>query len=72
MKKELLEDVGKITVLLLITCGVALILVLPTMWLWNWLMPTIFGLVKIGFWQALGLNLLAGIFFKHNNGMKKE
>jgi hypothetical protein len=35
-----------------------------TMWLWNWLMPTIFKLPEIGFWQAVGLLLLARIFFK--------
>lgn len=36
----------------------------PTMWLWNTLMPDIFGLKTIGFWQAVGLNMLAGILFK--------
>jgi len=41
----------------------ALIMALPTMWLWNWLMPEIFGLIKIGFWHALGLNMLSGILF---------
>ncbi|MGB8958286.1 MAG: hypothetical protein WCC00_04655 [Candidatus Aminicenantales bacterium] len=35
-----------------------------TMWLWNWLMPAIFKLPEIGFWQAVGLLLLAQIFFK--------
>jgi hypothetical protein len=35
-----------------------------TMWLWNWLMPPIFKLPEIGFWQAIGLLLLAQIFFK--------
>jgi hypothetical protein len=35
-----------------------------TMWLWNWLMPTIFKLPEIGFWQAIGLIVLAHIFFK--------
>ncbi len=42
----------------------AIVMSLPTMWLWNWLMPTIFGLIKITFWQALGLNILAGTLFK--------
>ncbi|MBN8859499.1 MAG: hypothetical protein J0H29_13980 [Sphingobacteriales bacterium] len=31
------------------------------MLLWNWLMPVIFGLVPINFWQALGLFLLTRI-----------
>ena len=36
------------------------------MWLWNWLMPSLFGLRTIGFWEGLGLLLLATIYFcKH-------
>lgn len=33
------------------------------MWLWNWLMPSLFGLRTIGFWEGLGLFLLAKILF---------
>ncbi len=33
------------------------------MFIWNWLMPSIFGLVTIGFWQALGMLVLARILF---------
>jgi len=33
------------------------------MWLWNWLMPKFFGLPLIGFWEGLGLFLLARILF---------
>ncbi len=35
-----------------------------TMWLWNWLMPVIFKLPTITFWQAIGLLLLSQILFK--------
>ena len=35
-----------------------------TMALWNWLMPAIFGLPEIRFWQALGLLVLSHILFK--------
>jgi len=42
----------------------ALILGLPLMLLWNWLMPNLFGLIEITFWQAVGLNLLSSILFK--------
>jgi hypothetical protein len=31
--------------------------------LWNWLMPAIFGLTAITFWQALGLLVLSWILF---------
>jgi MFS family permease len=32
-------------------------------WLWNWLLPDIFGLRQITFWQALGLLALCRILF---------
>jgi len=43
----------------------------PLMLLWNWTIPTIFGLPEIGFWQACGLQLLATILFKANINVKK-
>jgi len=33
------------------------------MLLWNWLMPVIFGLVTINFWQGVGLSLLSNFLF---------
>ena len=40
--------------------------------LWNWLMPAIFGLRAITYWQALGLfvlgKLLLGGFHRHGGG----
>jgi hypothetical protein len=34
------------------------------MLLWNWLMPTIFGLGSINYWQAWGLVLLSHLLIK--------
>lgn len=48
----------------------ALILALPVMWLWNWIMPAVFGLIKITFWQALGINLLCGFLFRGTTTVK--
>jgi hypothetical protein len=31
--------------------------------LWNWLMPTLFGIGQINFWQALGILVLCRILF---------
>lgn len=31
--------------------------------LWNWLMPDIFGLHRISFWQAVGLMFLSWLLF---------
>jgi hypothetical protein len=43
-----------------------------TMTLWNWLMPYIFGLCTLTFWQALGLlalsRILIGGFGSHHRG----
>lgn len=51
---------------------VCLIFALPFMWLWNWLMPMIFGLMKINFWQALGLKVLCAFIFKTNIKIQKK
>jgi len=50
----------------------ALLLALPVMWLWNSLMPEIFGLVQINFWQTLSLCvLLRGLFGTSYSGSSK-
>ena len=43
---------------------VALLFGFVLMVLWNWLMPAIFSLPLITFWQAWGLVVLSHIFFK--------
>jgi len=32
-------------------------------WLWNWLMPMLFGLREVTFWQAVGILALSRILF---------
>jgi hypothetical protein len=32
--------------------------------LWNWLMPIVFGLPVLTFWQSIGMSLLAQALFK--------
>ena len=41
----------------------ALLFGLLVKWLWNWLMPELFGLGVITYWQAFGLVLLAKLLF---------
>ena len=43
------------------------LLALPVMWLWNWLMPDLFGLREIGWAQAWGLFVLCGFLFKSSS-----
>ncbi len=49
----------------------ALVMAIPTLLLWNWLMPPIFSLPTISFWQALGINILAGLLFKNYSATTK-
>jgi|TARA_R110000744_G_scaffold7864_11_gene26921 hypothetical protein len=47
--------------------GVASLIALPVMLLWNWIMPelTVEPLfAEIGFWRAFGLSLLFSLLFK--------
>jgi hypothetical protein len=44
----------------------------PVMLLWNWLIPELFGLSEITFWQAIGLNILCTILFRPTINIKKQ
>ena len=39
----------------------------PVMFLWNWLMPSIFDLREITFLEAWGLFALSTVLFKNNS-----
>lgn len=39
--------------------GLATLFAFVVMWLWNWLMPTIFGLTTLTFWQTAGIIILS-------------
>lgn len=77
-----MKIIGGIFVGLFALCGVAIsfagvILVLgmiwaiPTMLLWDWLMPELFGLKEITLLQAWGINVLSGILFKGSGSKTK-
>lgn len=51
---------------------VALLVGFPVMWLWNWLMPVIFGFPTINFWQAVGLNLLSSCLIRSTSNSSKS
>jgi hypothetical protein len=44
----------------------AIIMGFPTMWLWNYVMPYVFGLTPINLYQAIAINFLSSILFKSN------
>jgi hypothetical protein len=64
-----IENILIIVGLLILAC---LLFGLPLQILWNILMPTIFNLPYISFWQACGLQLMAALLFKSNIDIKKN
>lgn len=67
---KFLVIVGGIAAVLLGLFLLSLLLALPVMWLWDWLMPTIFGLKEITLMQAWGLTMLSGLLFKSTSVSK--
>lgn len=55
---------------IIFAAAMAFALGIVVMALWNWLMPEIFGLTTITYWQAWGIVLLAHILFKTGNHSK--
>lgn len=55
------EIIGMIIFGAVFITGLAILFGFIIMWLWNWLMPMIFGLTTLNFWQAVGVFILAKI-----------
>ena len=56
--KSPIQIVGMIIFGAIAITGLAILLGFVIMWLWNWLMPAIFGLSVLTYWQAVGLFIL--------------
>jgi len=69
---DILELIVKILGTISFIILIALLFALPTMWLWNYLMPDIFSLKEINVVQALCMNLLCGMLFKSNSSSSKK
>ncbi|AUP78089.1 hypothetical protein [Flavivirga eckloniae] len=53
--KSPIEIAGIIIFGAIAIAGLAILFGFVIMWLWNWLMPEIFGLATLTYWQAVGL-----------------
>ena len=51
---------------------IGLILTIPVYYLWNWLMPELFGFRVITFWQAMGISFLSSCLFKSSSSSSKS
>ena len=67
--------IGLVILGLIGAVAIALLLGYVVVWLWNWLMPALFGLNTITFWQAVALMVLARILiggFAHSHKRHRE
>ena len=62
-----MKNITAVLSIITIVIVTVFLLAFPTMWLWNYIMPTVFNLPEISFWQTLALLILSEIFFKKNN-----
>ena len=69
MMKQTIHNILLVVGLLILAC---LLFGAPLMLLWNVLMPEIFGLPEITFWQACGLNILSAILFRSTIKTNKD
>ncbi len=60
-KKSPIEIVGIIIFGGILITGLVILFGFVLMWLWNWLMPELFGLTTLTYWQAVGLFILLKI-----------
>ena len=58
--KSILTFIATITLVVVL----GLLIAFPVMWLWNYVMPDIFGLPTIVFWQAFALHALCSLLMK--------
>ncbi len=65
--KTMVPKIFKIFFMVLMGVLFAFLVGYVVMRLWNWLMPDLFGLVAISYWQAVGILLLAKLFFGFGN-----
>lgn len=69
MKRRRASRILKVVAIAIVAMGVFGLLVMS---LWNWLMPELFGLRPITFWQAWGLLILSRILFGSFSGHRPD
>ena len=67
-----MELIGKVVIAFVLIIGLAALMALPVMWLWNYVMPDVFGLTEIVFWQALALSMLSSMLLKSSSSSSKD
>lgn len=67
-----MEKLGEVLGVAFVGLAIIFVLAFPVQLLWNWcLVPAVEGINYIGFWQALGLMILANVLFRTSVETKK-
>ena len=63
-KNSLIDKIKEYTLIAVSAVAGMIVLIIPIMLLWDWLMPKIFGLPEISIFETLGILALTGIMFR--------
>jgi hypothetical protein len=66
--KQYVTKAFKVLFFIILGLAIAFLVGYIVMRLWNWLMPELFGVPMIGYWQAVGILILAKIIFGFGSG----
>lgn len=66
--KYYITKIVKVIFFIILGLAIAFLVGYIVMRLWNWLMPELFGLQEVNYWQAVGVLVLAKIFFGFGGG----
>lgn len=61
--KDLIAIILGLIAVVAIVVFIGAIVALPIMWMWNYVMPAIFGLPELGFWQAFWGTIMVKLLF---------
>ena len=66
------KTIGLFLLGLISILALATLMAIPTMYLWDWIMPKLFCLPEITLFEAWGIMVLSGILFKGNTTVKTK
>ena len=64
---KIMKIIGFVLLGLVVVVALAAVFGFAVQWLWNTLMPEVFNLPEVSYWQAVGLVVLAQIFFGNHS-----
>lgn len=72
MTNKFYEDLGKLLGWMIVIVIASFFFGYPVKWLWNYTMPSIFGLQEIDIWKAIALYWLCSILFRQKVTINKK